>query len=177
MYRSILASFAALVLAFALPAHAKQTAGDEMDDSAITAQVKTALFDHKDTHSTKINVETYRGIVQLSGFVSTEAEKATAAKVAEGIKGVKEVRNSIALHPDTSVGTKLDDTVLTSKVKAALMDSADVKSGQINVETEGGIVQLSGFVTGEGMKERAGKVAAGISGVKSVDNVLIVKPK
>jgi len=52
-----------------------------------------------------------------------------------------------------------------------------VKSGQINVETEGGIVQLSGFVTGEGMKERAGKVAAGVSGVKSVDNVLIVKPK
>jgi len=177
MYRSILASFSALFLAFALPAHAKQTPGGEMDDSAITAQVKTALFDHKDTHSTKINVETYRGIVQLSGFVSTQAEKDTAGKVAEGIEGVKEVRNSIALHPATSVGTKLDDTVLTSKVKAALMDSADVKSGQINVETEGGIVQLSGFVTGEGMKERAGKVAAGVSGVKSVDNVLIVKPK
>ena len=44
---------------------------------------------------------------------------------------MKEVRNSIALHPDTSVGTKLDDTMVTSKVKAALMDSADVKSGDI----------------------------------------------
>lgn len=178
MQKRMFAAFAAaLALAFALPSHAKQTAGEEIDDSAITAEVKAALFDHKDTHSTKINVETYRGIVQLSGFVSTQAEKDTAGRIAADASGVKEVRNDVALHPSTSVGTKLDDTVITSKVKAALMDTADVKSGQINVETEAGIVQLSGFVTGEGMKERAARVAADVSGVKRVDNVLIVKPK
>lgn len=177
MNRTFAALTAALALAVALPAHAKQTAGEEIDDSAITAEVKAALFDHKDTHATKINVETYKGIVQLSGFVSTQAEKDTAGRIAHDTKGVKAVHNDVALHPSTSVGTKLDDTVLTSKVKAALMDAADVKSGQINVETEGGIVQLSGFVSGEGMRERAGKVAGDVSGVKRVENVLIVKPK
>jgi len=177
MQKTMLATLAALAFVFALPAHAKQTPGEELDDSAITAEVKAALFDHKDTHASKINVETFKGIVQLSGFVSTEAEKDTAGRIAQDIKGVKEVRNSIALHPSTSVGTKLDDTVLTSKVKAALIDAANVKSGQINVETEGGIVQLSGFVTSEGMKERALKIAADVPGVQRVDDALIVKPK
>lgn len=177
MLNRLFATLAAVAFAFALPAHAKVTPGQEIDDSAITAEIKAALIDHKDTHATKINVETYKGIVQLSGFVSTQAEKDVAGRIAEDTSGVKEVRNSIALHPGTSVGTKLDDTVLTSKVKAALIDAADVKSGQINVETEGGIVQLSGFVTGEGMKERAAKVAAEVPGVARVDNALIVKPK
>jgi hyperosmotically inducible protein len=177
MQKTMLATLAALAFAFALPAQAKQTPGEELDDSAITAEVKAALFDHKDTHAAKINVETFKGIVQLSGFVATEAEKDTAGRITQDIKGVKEVRNSIALHPSTSIGTKLDDTVLTSKVKAALIDAANVKSGQINVETEGGIVQLSGFVTSEGMRERAAKIAADVAGVQRVDNALIVKPK
>lgn len=177
MYKPMLVALAAFAFVCALPVHAKETPGEEIDDSAITAEIKAALFDHKDTHATKINVETYKGIVQLSGFVASQTEKDTAEHIAHDVRGVKEVRNSIALHPATSVGTKLDDTVLTSKVKAALIDTADVKSGQINVETEGGIVQLSGFVTGEGMKERAAKVTADVPGVTRVDNALIVKPR
>ncbi|MGI9245778.1 MAG: BON domain-containing protein, partial [Steroidobacteraceae bacterium] len=62
-------------------------------------------------------------------------------------------------------------------VKTALMDAEDVKSGQINVETKNGVTQLAGFVTSQGMKDRAGKAAARVSGVKKVDNALIVKPK
>ena len=90
---------------------------------------------------------------------------------------MKKVINSIAIAPKTSMGTKLDDSLVTGKVKAALMDAKDVKSMQINVETKNGVTQLAGFVTSQGMKERAGKVAADVSGVKQVDNVLVVKPK
>jgi hyperosmotically inducible protein len=74
------------------------------------------------------------------------------------------------------MGTKLDDTVITGKVKAALMDDADVKSGQINVETKGGIVQLAGFVTGDKMQKRAVEIAKGVSGVKRVEDAMYVKP-
>ena len=81
------------------------------------------------------------------------------------------------MHESTSMGTKLDDTVLVGKVKAALVDASDVKSGQINVEARGGIVQLGGFVTGEGMKARAIKIAQGVDGVKRVDDALFVKPQ
>jgi osmotically-inducible protein OsmY len=75
------------------------------------------------------------------------------------------------------MGTKLDDTMLVSKVKAALVDASDVKSGQINVEARGGIVQLGGFVSGDKMKARAIEVAKGVSGVKRVDDALFVKPE
>jgi hyperosmotically inducible protein len=177
MRRRNLAALAALTVAFALPVQAEKTAGNVVDDSTVNASIKAALFDNKNTHSTQINVETYKGVVQLSGFVATQAEKDAAGKVAQGVSGVKELRNSIAVHESTSMGTKLDDSMLTGKVKAALIDTDKVKSGQINVESKGGIVQLSGFVTGEGMKDRAGQVAAGVSGVKRVDNVLIVKPQ
>ena len=155
---------------------AKESADDYLDDSTITAKVKADLLDNKDTHSATINVETYRGVVQLSGFVASEAEKQKASKVAAEIKGVKDVINSVSVAPKTSLGTKLDDSVTTGKVKAALMDAADVKSMQINVETKNAVTQLAGFVTSAGMKERAGQVAADVTGVKQVDNVLVVKP-
>ena len=57
------------------------------------------------------------------------------------------------------------------------MDADDVKSGQINVEARGGIVQLAGFVTGPKMRDRAIAVAKGVSGVKRVDDALFVKPE
>jgi hyperosmotically inducible protein len=57
------------------------------------------------------------------------------------------------------------------------MDAADVSSLQINVETRGGVTQLAGYVPTAAMKEKAGRIAAGIEGVKSVDNVLVVKPR
>jgi hyperosmotically inducible protein len=170
-------TIATLALALAVPAHAEKTAGDVVDDNMINASVKAALVSDKTTDAGKINVETYKGVVQLSGFVPDQAQKDAAGKVAATVEGVKQVKNSIAIGEKTSLGTSLDDSMLTSKVKAALMDAADVKSGQINVETNNGVVQLSGFVTSRGMAERAGAVAAKVEGVKHVDNVLMVKPK
>jgi hyperosmotically inducible protein len=69
---------------------------------------------------------------------------------------------------------KLDDS--TGRVKAALIDNKDVKSHQINVETNAGVVQLSGFVTSEAMRDSAVKVAADVDGVKRVDNALVIMP-
>jgi hyperosmotically inducible protein len=157
-------------------AQASKSTGEVIDDTTINASVKAGLIGNKTTKAHDINVETYKGVVQLSGFVDTPAEKDEAARVAAGVDGVKSVQNSIAIGGKTSLRTKLDDTVMTGRVKAALMDAKDVKSGQINVETKSGIVQLSGFVDSEAMKDKAGTVAAGVNGVKDVQNALIVKP-
>ncbi len=173
----ILAAMAAFALAGVAPAHAEKTAGDMVDDGTIAATVKAELVAEKGVPSTDINVEVYKGVVLLSGFVTAQAQKDAAGKIAGGVANVKQVRNEIAVHDATSMGTKLDDTVLVGKVKAALMDASDVKSGQINVEARGGIVQLGGFVTGEGMKARAIAIAKGVDGVKRVDDALFVKPQ
>jgi len=74
-----------------------------------------------------------------------------------------------------STGEYVDDAVITSKVKAALVGDSGLKSYEIGVETFKDTVQLSGFVNSAQVKARAGEVAAGVSGVKSVRNNLVVK--
>ena len=175
MKKWIPALVAGAILAAATAQADDKSAGDVVDDNTINASVKSALIGNKTTKAHDINVETYKGVVQLSGFVDSPEQKDEATKVASAVDGVKSVNNSISVGGKTSMGTKLDDTVTTGKVKAALMDASDVKSGQINVETKSGIVQLSGFVDSAAMKDKAGEVAKGVSGVKDVQNALIVR--
>lgn len=68
-----------------------------IDDSAITAKVKAALVNEPMTKATEINVETFKGAVQLSGFVSSQAGINKATEVARGVSGVKSVKNDMRL--------------------------------------------------------------------------------
>ena len=177
MKNGLLLTLTALVVLLPSPALAQQSSTDTVDDAVIAATIKAGLLDNRYTSGTRINVDSYDGVVQLSGFARSEGEKTYATKVAASVSGVKKVVNNVAVAPATSMGTKLDDSLVTGKVKAALMDAADVKSLQINVETHDGAVQLAGFVASAAMKDKAGRIAAGVDGVKSVDNVLVVRPR
>ncbi len=72
-------------------------------------------------------------------------------------------------------GEYVDDSVLTTKVKAAILNEPDLKVAEINVETFKGVVQLSGFVASRAAADRAVAVARGVSGVKDVKNNMQVK--
>ena len=72
-------------------------------------------------------------------------------------------------------GEYIDDTVLTTKVKAAVLNEPSLKSAEINVETFKGVVQLSGFVSSQADINKAVEVARGVGGVKSVKNDMRVK--
>lgn len=74
-----------------------------------------------------------------------------------------------------STGQYVDDSTITTKVKAAIFNDLTLKVFQINVETFKGVVQLSGFVDSAQHVGRAGEVASGVGGVKSVKNSLLVK--
>ena len=74
-----------------------------------------------------------------------------------------------------STGQYVDDSVITTKVKAAIFNEATLKTMQINVETFKGEVQLSGFVDSAQSVKKAGEVAGSVNGVVSVRNNLIVK--
>ena len=74
-------------------------------------------------------------------------------------------------------GEYVDDTVITTKVKAAIFAEPTLKSAEINVETFKGVVQLSGFVADAADVPKAGSVARGVNGVKSVKNDMRVKGK
>jgi len=155
---------------------AKTTVGTEIDDSAITTKVKSALLGDPDVKSFDIKVETRKGEVQLSGFVDTQVQMDRAIAVAKGVEGVKSVDNKMSLKTtSTTVGEKLDDGIITTKVKAALLGDSGVKSGDIGVVTRDGEVQLSGFVDSQSQIDRATEVTQGVEGVKKVTNEMSIK--
>jgi len=69
--------------------------GEYLDDSVITTKVKTAIFNEPSLKSAEINVETFKGVVQLSGFVSEERNINKAVEVARSVKGVTSVKNDM----------------------------------------------------------------------------------
>jgi len=75
----------------------KEGTGEYIDDTVITTKVKAAFVADEALKATEINVETFKGVVQLSGFVKSPADIARAADVARGVEGVKSVKNDIRL--------------------------------------------------------------------------------
>ncbi|ALX93295.1 MULTISPECIES: molecular chaperone OsmY [Serratia] len=149
-----------------------------MDDSGITAKVKTALVDDKAIKSTDISVETEKGVVTLSGFVATQAQAEKAVDVAGRVEGVKSVSDKLHVKDQAtqSVKSYAGDTATTSELKAKLLADDIVPSRNVKVETTDGVVQLSGEVKTQAQSDRAESIAKAIDGVKSVKNDLAVKP-
>ena len=88
--------FVALTLGCASTAKQEGT-GEYVDDTVITTKVKAAIFNEPTLKSAEINVETFKGVVQLSGFVSSAAAESTAVAVARKVAGVKSVKNDMRL--------------------------------------------------------------------------------
>lgn len=160
------------------PTRTTKSAGEQIDDSVVTAKVKTGLARDPATSAFKIEVETFRGNVQLNGFVDSADMKSAATRVARSVEGVKNVENNLRVGPgERTAGEVVDDTVITAKVKAALAEDPVVKAHQVNVETRDGVVQLAGFVDNSNQKSQASEVTRRIAGVKHVDNQLEVKQR
>jgi len=92
----LLAGMLALMLGCAGTATTEGT-GEYVDDTVITTKVKAAIFNEPTLKSAEINVETFKGVVQLSGFVRSQANIATAISVARGVQGVTSVRDGMRL--------------------------------------------------------------------------------
>ena len=71
--------------------------GEYVDDAVITTKVKAAIFNEPTLKSTEINVETFKGVVQLSGFVNSQADISKAVSLARSVKGVTGVKNDMRL--------------------------------------------------------------------------------
>jgi hyperosmotically inducible protein len=150
--------------------------GEQVDDSVTTGRVKAALIADPVTKAHQIDVETFKGTVQLNGFVDTSASKERASEVAKTTKGVTSVHNNLTVKTTGRTGEEvIDDGAITMKVKAALAGDPRTKAHQVNVETREGVVQLSGFVNNSEAKSTAEELARAVDNVKSVDNELDVK--
>lgn len=90
---------ALLVGAGCAPTQTRQSTGEYMDDSALTARVKTALVNEPGVKSMAINVEAFRGTVSLSGFVDSAEMAQKAVTAAEKVPGVRSVKNDMQVKP------------------------------------------------------------------------------
>ena len=88
--------FVALTLGCASTSKQEGT-GEYVDDTVITTKVKAAIFNEPTLKSAEINVETFKGVVQLSGFVTSKAAENTAVAVVRNVEGVKSVKNDMRL--------------------------------------------------------------------------------
>ncbi len=86
-----------LALASCAPTPKQEGTGEYIDDAVITTKVKAAIFNEPTLKATEINVETFKGVVQLSGFVSSAQSMEKAIEVARKVKGVKSVKNDMRL--------------------------------------------------------------------------------
>jgi osmotically-inducible protein OsmY len=97
LIRVLLSVFVASFLGCAT-ASKQETTGEYIDDATVTSRVKTAIYKEPTLKVAQISVETMKGEVQLSGFVSSPAEKSRAGEVARDVKGVKSVNNDLQVR-------------------------------------------------------------------------------
>jgi len=176
LFTAAIAAAAVASIAACAGTRTRTSTGETIDDAVILGSVKSALISDPTTDAHEINVDVNRGVVQLNGFVDSPAEKSRATVVATEVQGVAQVQNNLQLtQGKQTVGEHFDDAVLTTKVKAAPIESPDTKAHQITVETSNGVVQLSGFVNNEQARAAAATVAMSVAGVKSVSNEIAIK--
>jgi hyperosmotically inducible protein len=98
----VLAAIAAVLLSACAATDTKRSTGEYTDDAALTAKVKSTIATDVGARSAAaINIETYRGVVQLTGFVSSPDQAQRAAAAAKKVEGVREVKNDVRVKPSS----------------------------------------------------------------------------
>jgi osmotically-inducible protein OsmY len=150
----------------------RRTSGTQLEDQSIELKaVKRAgelLGDRG-----HINVTSYNRLVLVTGEVPTEADKAAVEQAVARIENVRAVVNELVITLPSSIGNRSNDTLITSKVKASLVDAKDVQVNAYKVVTERSVVYLMGRVT-EREANRAADISRGVSGVRKVVKVFDV---
>ena len=96
--QSVLATSLLVSLAACAPTPTREGTGEYIDDSMITGKVKAAFAADPTVKATQVQVETFKGTVQLSGFVDSRESAQKAVEIARGVKGVKSVKNDTVIR-------------------------------------------------------------------------------
>ena len=147
----------------------RRSSGTQIDDQSIeirsNSRARELLGDRG-----HVNTTSYNRLVLLTGEVATEGDKAAVEQAVARIENVRTVFNELAVTGISSLNSRSADTLLTSKVKASLVDAKDVLANVFKVVTERGTVYLMGRVT-EREAGRATEVAQRVTGVVKVVRV------
>jgi osmotically-inducible protein OsmY len=155
----------------------RRTTGVYVEDENI--EWKAFALNHEAAPDAHINSTSYNGLVLLTGEVSTEALKTAVAENIAKITSVKGVTNELRVAPNSSLTSRGNDSLITSKVKANNLNNGKFPAPAVKVVTEDATVYLMGLVTRE-EGDAAAEIARNTGGVKSVVKVfeyIAVVPK
>ncbi len=174
----------------------KQRSDQPVDDTVITTKVKALYVKDKEVSALAVEVKTVNGVVHLTGTAKSKREADKAVSIARGVAGVTSVKNDIQVaasqaapardnmsdkdRPPSKSGRSaqpIDDTVITTKVKARLIKDKSTRKAQIDVKTVNGVVELSGTANSRTEVSKAVSLARNVKGVKSVKNDVQVVAK
>jgi hyperosmotically inducible protein len=149
-----------------------------VNDSWLTAKTKIALAADARVKGRQIEVETTEGRVVLRGKVDSDEAKRAAEGITAGLDGVKTVKNELqVVAPSTRDAVEEKDEAITVRVKDHFAKDAHLKHAAIDVQTNAGVVSLTGEVRDIMTSAQASWTARQVPGVKSVKNDLTVKEK
>jgi hyperosmotically inducible periplasmic protein len=142
-------------------------------DSAISSRIDEALEDSTIVKARQVNIQTREAVVYLTGIVDSEDSRREAGRIAWRTDGVDGVVNDLTVGERT-VGDWVDDTLISSRLKAQLIADTDVRASDVDVSSSQGVVTLIGRVRTTAVKQDAERIARGINGVTDVHNELVV---
>ena len=154
----------------------------ENSDGWIGMKVKSALFFNRNVSAVNTEVDVADGVVTLKGQADSQAQKDLTGEYAKDIDGVKSINNQMSIAPiankaDQPKDTRIDDASITAQIKMAFLTHHSTSAFKTGVETNNGIVTLSGSATSGAGKDMATKVASDINGVTNVvNNMTIMNP-
>lgn len=124
----------------------RRTSGTLVDDDAIESRARRALRERYGDN-THVNVTAFNRSVLLTGEVPDEARRAEIEKIVQGIGNVRGVTNDLQVGIPSGFGARANDTLITTRVKARLLDSNKVNPLHVKVVTEAAVVYLMGLLT------------------------------
>lgn len=158
------------VAATASVATDRRTTGTQVDDEVIEDRASLAIQEKFKGEAFHINVTSYSGIVLLTGEVPAEQAKTDIEQIVRSNPKVRAIQDELVVGPATDLGSRSNDTLITSKVKARFVESNKFQINHVKVVTERGVVYLMGIVTRE-EGDAAAQIASTTEGVQRVVKV------
>lgn len=148
----------------------RRTSGAQLEDQGIEMRASARLREQLPERN-HINTTSYNRRLLLTGEVPTEAQRTQAERIAQGVENVVQVYNELAVMPNSSISNRSSDTLVTTRVKSALIDAKDLYANSVVVTTERSVVYLMGRVT-QRESARIVDIAATTKGVFKVVNLM-----
>jgi osmotically-inducible protein OsmY len=155
------------VVTGALSVSDRRTTGAQAEDQAIEIKAFNRFRERFKSGQISLSVVSFNRIALVTGYVPDEATKAEAARLVSSIENVRNSLNEVVVGLPPSIRTYGSDTILTTRVKASMLEAKDLQAQVIKVYTESSTVFLMGIVT-EREANRAADIASRVSGVRRV---------